>query len=391
MTNNLIIGLDDQDKYIEINSHHQHLLLIAPTGTGKGVGFVLPNLLSSQDSIIVHDIKLENYILTSGWRSSQGQKIYVFDPLNREGKTHCYNPLDFINKDPDLMIDDIQKIANLLLPENEFWHDHARNLFLSLVLYKAKSIGEIYRMLMSDLVKELEAGIKKHKIHATGIMLINSFLNKNQQEQSGIISTLATALSLWSNPLIDKATSKSDFNPADFRKEKSTLYVGLQPSDIQRLQPLMQFFYQHAAQSLISYTPDQKKEPHGVLFMLDEFPSLGNMEHFITSIPYFGGYRVRALMIIQNFGHLRMSYTDEEVNIILSNSTFKIAFTAYDYETADEVAKIAVDQISSDEIMHLSKDKQILCIDGDHALVTKKLRYFERKELKDRITDPVLF
>ena len=134
--------------------------------------------------------------------------------------------------------------------------------------------------------------------------------------------------------------------------------------------------------------PDLKKEPHGILLMLDEFPSLGNMEHFMT---YFRGYRVRAFMICQNFGHLKMAYSDEEVNMILANTTFKISFTAYDYETADEVAKITVDQISSDEVMHLSKDKQILCIDGEHALVTKKLRYFDRKDLKERVIDPVLF
>ena len=137
--------------------------------------------------------------------------------------------------------------------------------------------------------------------------------------------------------------------------------------------------------------PDQKKEPYGLLLMLDEFPSLGNMELFISSIPYFRGYRIRAFMIAQNFGHLKMVYSDEEVNIILANSTFKISFTAYDYETADEIAKISTDHISSDEVMHLPKDKQIICIDNEKVLITKKLRYFERKELKDKVINSVTF
>ena len=78
---------------------YQHCLLFAPTGSGKGVGFVIPNLLFWRDSVIVHDIKLENYELTSGWRQKNlKQKVYLWNPADPDGVSHCYNPMDWISK-----------------------------------------------------------------------------------------------------------------------------------------------------------------------------------------------------------------------------------------------------------------------------------------------------
>ena len=75
----------------------QHILLFAPTGSGKGVGFVIPNLLFWEQSVIVHDIKLENYELTSGWRKKHlKQKVFLWNPASPDGISHCYNPMDWI-------------------------------------------------------------------------------------------------------------------------------------------------------------------------------------------------------------------------------------------------------------------------------------------------------
>jgi type IV secretion system protein VirD4 len=187
---------------------------------------------------------------------------------------------------------------------------------------------------MGNLSKELTAALKL-KIHNVGLDLINNFLNKEKDVCACITSSLASHLELWGNPLIDYATSKSDFNPADFRSEKATLYVGLQPGDIKRLRPLMQFFYQHIAQILCSLV-DSKKDTHGVLFILDEFPTLGKMDIFIDSIPYFRGYKVRLLMIAQDLNGVKASYCEKGTNSLLSNSTFKVAFTANNIDTAQK-------------------------------------------------------
>ena len=382
----LIIGLDRQNNYYRVDGY-SHLLLLAPTGTGKGVSFIVPNLLSWTESVIIHDIKLENYQITSGWRASLGQQVYLFNPLEPNSKTHCYNPLDFISKNADQMFDDLEKMAFILLSDNQTCHkqDHsgARGLFIALALYlmahpnKPKTFGEIFRILSGDLWVELSEGIKKHKRHPNGITLINNFLNSHEKKRYKIIGSLQSHLELWSNPLIDKATAKSDFNPANFRKEKATLYVGLEPGDIIRLKPLMQFFYQHAMQSLCHYDPDSN---HGVLFLLDDFSSIGRMETLIKGVSYFRGYKLKLALIAQDLNDIKSSYCDKATHTIINNINLKIAFSTNSTETA-EFLKDKVD------LMNLPKDQQVILTDYQTPVIAKKLRYYDIKEFKDKMID----
>ncbi len=112
----------------------QHAIISAPTRSGKGVGIVIPNLLSWPDSVVVLDIKQENWDITSGFRSIHGQECYLFNPAASDYKTHRYNPLAYISQDPNFRIDDIQKIANMLFPDkpgtDTIWTATPRSLFL---------------------------------------------------------------------------------------------------------------------------------------------------------------------------------------------------------------------------------------------------------------------
>jgi type IV secretion system protein VirD4 len=406
----------------------QHALLFAPTGSGKGVGFVIPNLLFWEHSVVVHDIKLENHQLSSGWRASRGQQVYVWEPSNPDGVTHCYNPIDWVSSKPGQMVDDVQKIANLILPKQEFWENEARSLFLGVVLYliadenKVKSFGEVVRTMRSDdVVYNLAVALDTlgDLMHPVAYMNIAAFLQKADKERSGVISTMNSSLELWANPLIDSATASSDFNIMEFKKKKTTVYVGLTPDNIQRLQKLMQIFYQQATEFLSRKMPNVKEEPYGVMFLLDEFPTLGKMDQIKAGIAFLRAYRVRLFLIIQDTQQLKGAYEEAGMNSFLSNSTYRVTFAANNYETANLISQLCgnktVEQTSYNkplffdlnistrtqsvskvqralllpqEVIQLPRDEQIVLIESFPPIRSKKIFYFKDKFFTSRLLPP---
>ena len=117
----------------------QFVILAAPTRSGKGVGVVIPNLLEYGESLVVLDIKQENFDLTSGWRASQGQEIYLFNPFAEDRRTHRWNPLSYVSDDPAFRVSDLMSIAAMLYPDGaedqKFWVSQARNAFMAFTLY----------------------------------------------------------------------------------------------------------------------------------------------------------------------------------------------------------------------------------------------------------------
>lgn len=411
----MLMGEYKKGKYYIIKDY-QHVLLFAPTGSGKGVGFVIPNLLFWKESVLVHDIKLENYDNTSGYRSKVlKQKCYAWIPAASNAKSHCYNPLDWISRNAGQMVDDVQKIGNILIEKQEFWENEARALVNGIILYmisdneRQKSFGEVVRILRSDDTSYLLAtaldtlgGV----MHPVGYMNIAAFLQKADKEKSGVISTANSRLELWANPIVDKITSRSDFDIRTFKKVCTSVYAGLTPDNIQRLRPLMSMFYQQASQFLSSKIPG-KDEPYGVLFMMDEFPTLGKMEQFLSGIAYFRGYHVKLFLIVQDTQQLKGVYEDSGMNSFLSNSTYRITFAANNIETAKLISEIIGNKtvvsesmnrpkyldlnpasrsihmsktqralLLPQEVITLNRDNQIILIEASPPIMCKKIKYY---------------
>lgn len=419
----LLLGRTGRNQYL-VADDFQHVLLFAPTGSGKGVGFVIPNLLFWEQSIVCHDIKLENYELTSGWRSKIGQEIFVWNPADPDGHTHCYNPLDWISAKPGQMVDDVQKICNLVLPEQEFWQNEARSLLLGVVLYlcavpeKMCSFGEVVRTMRSDdVVYNLAVVLDTigKKIHPVSYMNIAAFLQKADKERSGVTSTLNSGLELWANPLIDTATATSDFDLQQLKKKKMSVFCGVTPDNLQRLEPLLKVFYQQATDFLTRKMPG-KDEPVGVMFLLDEFPSLGEMPQFQVGIAYFRGYRVKLFLIVQDTQQLKGIYEEAGMNSFLSNSYYRITFAANNVETANLISQLignkTVSQASKNkpmffdlnpasrtmnvsevqralllpqEVITLPRDEQIILIEATAPIKTKKIFYYADKFFTKRL------
>ncbi|MDA0781934.1 MAG: type IV secretory system conjugative DNA transfer family protein [Rickettsiales bacterium] len=425
----VLLGKDNKGNFL-VAGGFQHALLFAPTGSGKGVGFVIPNLLFWEDSCFIHDIKLENYELTSGWRKEKlKQNVYLWNPADSDGISHCYNPLQWISLKPGQMVDDVQKIANILLPDtSDFWESEARSLFTGIVLYlcavpeKVQSFGEVVRTLRSDdVVYNLAVVLDTigKDIHPVSYMNIASFLQKADKERSGVISTLNSKLELWANPLIDTATATSDFNISDFKRQPTTVYVGVTPDNLKRLQPLLQVFYQQATEFLARSIPTAE-DKYGVLFMMDEFPTLGKMDQFKAGIAYFRGYKLRLFLIVQDTEQLKDIYEDAGMNSFLSNSTYRITFAANNVETAELISKMVgnktVEQVSANkpkfldlnpgarslhvsetqralllpqEVVSLDRDLQILLIEASPPIKSKKIKYYKDSFFTKRLLPPI--
>lgn len=413
----LMLGRTGKNNYL-VADDFQHVLLFAPTGSGKGVGFVIPNLLFWEESLVCHDIKLENYELSSGWRNKHlKQNIYVWNPADPDGESHCYNPLDWVSPKPGQMVDDVQKICNLILPEQEFWQNEARSLLLGVILYliavpdKICSFGEVVRTMRSDdVVYNLAVVLDTigKKIHPVAYMNIAAFLQKADKERSGVSSTLNSGLELWANPLIDTTTATSDFDLQTMKKVKTTVFCGVTPDNLKRLEPLLKVFYQQATDFMTRKMPDKKKEPYGVLFIMDEFPSLGEMPQFETGIAYFRGYRVKLFLIVQDTQQLKGIYEEAGMNSFLSNSYYRITFAANNIETANLISQLVgnktTKQVSRNkpmffdmnpasrtmnvseaqralllpqEVITLPRDEQIILIESSPPIRTKKIFYFQ--------------
>lgn len=414
-----------KNKFLVVDGF-QHILLFAPTGSGKGVGFVIPNLLFWEQSVIVHDIKLENYEFTSGWRRKHlKQKVFLWNPASPDGISHCYNPMDWISTKPGQMVDDVQKICNFLLPEQEFWQNEARALLTGVMLYlvcpdtdKPATLGEVVRTLRNDdVVYNLAVVLDTlgKKIHPVAYMNIASYLQKPDKERGSVTSTANSSLELWANPLIDTTTATSDFNLHEFKLTPHTCYVGLTPDNITRLKPLMSMFYQQCAAFFTAHMP-RPNEKFGVLMLMDEFPTLGKMEQFQAGIAYFRGYKVRLFLIIQDTEQLKGIYEESGMNSFLSNSTYRITFAANNMETANLISQLlgnkTVQQMSynkpkyldlnpgsrslhvSDvqralllpqEVIQLPREDQIILIESQPPIRAKKIFYFKDRLFKSRL------
>lgn len=409
----------------------QHALLFAPTGSGKGVGFVLPNLLFWDDSVIVHDVKLENFEITSGYRTAKmHQKCYLWNPADQDGYTHCYNPMDFIARDYGKQVDDVMKITKFLLPKEEFWTNEGRALATGIMLAllacddRPISMGEVLRTLRSDDVSYNIAVLLDTRgefIHPTGYMNLAAYLQKPDKERGSVTSTAASSMDLWANPLVDAATMKSDFNIGKFRRIATSLFVGISPSNVMRLQPLLQIFYQQCAGIFTKKMPDKKTEKHRVMMLLDEFPTLGKMDEIKAGIAYYRGYWVKLFLITQDTEQLKSIYEASGMNSFLSNCTYRITYAANNVDTARYISdllgkKTMVSQnegsrpkyldlnpgsrtvstsksgrelLLPQEVIGLPKDEQIILIEANPPIRCKKIFYYKDKLFTSRLMKPI--
>lgn len=385
-------------------------LLFAPTATGKGVAHIIPELLSWDNSLIIHDIKGENFDLTSGYREKVlKQKIFLYNPL-ANSNTHSYNPLNKVFDNQTDIINEINQILKVLLPNNDVSTNEAKYLITSIILYlnitkeHKKTLGEIFRILQKeDLEYFLDTIVKnnKEKINTLAITYINGFLKKSENDKQIIKNIALNSLSLWSNPNIDKNTEKSDFNASNFTDEKSSLYLVVLPGDITQLKQLLIIIYTQLISSLTAIKIKDMNKQNGTLLILDEFPTLGKLDIITDVITYARGYKLKLLLVIQNIDQLTNVYGQDAVNTIVCNCPIKICFGTNNENTANLISNLLGKQIIVNEdnskvveplfipqeIMQLPKDEEIIII-NDLNIKANKIFYYKDFDFAERLMGP---
>jgi len=333
----------------------EHVLLYAPTRTGKGVGVVIPNLLSWPRSLVVLDIKRENWAASAGWRARCGQSTFLFDPLDPEGATARFNPLSHIDRtDPIATVDDLQKIATLLFPTPDradpFWAEAARTAFIGVAGYVAQTahlpltLGEVFRQLTDgDPRGRLMAAIADRRLVDAPLTracenALTDFCAASENTFQSVRQTLTSRMGLWVNPRVDWATSASDFDLADLACGHTSLYLAVSPDNLARVAPLYSLLLQQVVDQAARRLPRPGAAPH-LLIVLDEFARLGPAPAIAEGFAYLAGYGVRLLAVLQSPAQLRAQYGQDLAEDIVANCGCEVVFAPKDVKVAQALSE----------------------------------------------------
>jgi type IV secretion system protein VirD4 len=412
----------------------EHVLCFAPTRSGKGVGLVVPTLLTWPGSCIVHDIKGENWTLTSGFRSGHG-RVLLFDPTN--AKSAAYNPLLEVRRG-EWEVRDVQNVADVLVdPEGSLerrnhWEKTSHALLVGAILHVLyaepdKTLAGVASFL-SDPKRPIEVTLRAMMTtahlgeagpHPVIASAARELLNKSENERSGVLSTAMSFLGLYRDPVVAKVTHHCDWRIRDLVEgdRPTTLYLVVPPSDISRTKPLVRLILNQIGRRLTEDLQAKGKRRR-LLLMLDEFPALGRLDFFESALAFMAGYGLKSFLIAQSLNQIERAYGPN--NAILDNCHVRVSFATNDERTAKRVSdtlgtatemralknyaghrlspwlghlmvsrqETARPLLTPGEVMQLPPDDELVLVSGVPPIRARKARYFEDPRLTERVLAP---
>jgi type IV secretion system protein VirD4 len=409
----------------------EHVLCFAPTRSGKGVGLVVPTLLTWPASAIVHDIKGENWEITAGLRAGIG-RVLLFDPTSQNSAG--YNPLLEVRRGIS-EVRDVQNVADVLVdPEGSLerrnhWEKTSHSLLVGAILHVlyaepdktlagvANFLSDPRRPINTTLnVMMATAHLGSAGPHPIIASAARELLNKSDNERSGVLSTAMSFLGLYRDPVVAQVTSRCDWRIHDLvnGSRPATLYLVVPPSDISRTKPLVRLILNQIGRRL---TEDlhAKSRRHRLLLMLDEFPALGRLDFFESALAFMAGYGLKSVLIAQSLNQIEKAYGPN--NSILDNCHVRVCFATNDERTAKRVSdalgtatelramknyaghrlspwlghlmvsrqETARPLLTPGEIMQLPHDDELVLVSGSPPIRAKKVRYYEDRRLTERV------
>ncbi len=428
----VILGLYD-DCYLR-HDGPEHVLAVAPTRSGKGVGLVVPTLLTWTGSAVVHDIKGENWELTSGLRA-QFSRCLRFDPTDPASTR--FNPLLEVRKGAN-EVRDVQNIADILVdPEGarerrDHWEKTAHALLTGAILHvlyaeQDKTLERVANFLADpsrSILRTLKIMLTTNHIgtaeapmaHPVVASVARELLNKSENERSGVVSTAMSFLGLYRDPLIAANTLRSDWRIADLIEAERpvSLYLVVPPSDISRTKPLVRLILNQIGRRLTETLPETTASRRRLLLMLDEFPALGRLDFFESSLAFLAGYGVRAFLVAQSLNQIDRAYGTNHA--ILDNCHVRIAFAPNDERTAKRLSdalgtatelkrqtNLSGKRLSAwlpnttiseqetprplmtpGEVLQLPQDESLVLVSGVPPIRARKLKYYDDRNFLAR-------
>lgn len=421
--NGLLIGRDAKTGKILRYAGPSHLLTMAPTRTGKGVGTIIPNLLTADRSIVCIDPKGENAKIASRARERFGP-VHVLDPFGVTGiRSSAYNPLDILNPDGLDVAEDASILADALVVDEPgmtgeaHWNEEAKALISGLILRivaveptTRRHLGTLRELL--TLAPERFAAVLKEMqdMNEAGGLIAraaNRHLGKSDREAAGVLSAAQRHTHFLDSPRINRVLDESYFSFADLKRRNTTVFLVLPPD---RLSTYSRWLRLLVTQSLLDMARTPEKPHTPVLYLLDEFAALGYLAPVERAMGLMAGYGVQLWPILQDVHQLRSTY-GQKAGTFLSNAGVLQVFGVNDHESARLVSELlgqetvvfrtmahAVDSeqsgisysqhhtarplLTSDEIRTLPSHVPLLFLAGRRPIVAHKLTYYSDAEFQ---------
>ena len=421
----LLIGRDIRTGKLMRYDGPAHLLTLAPTRTGKGVGTVIPNLLLAERSVLVIDPKGENAKIAGDARKRFGA-VHILDPFGVTGlPASAYNPLGRLSAESLDLGEDAASLAEALVMDppgqqsDAHWNEEAKALLSGLIMF-AVAHEEADRKTLATVREYLTLPPEKFRTllelmqdsTAAGGLIAraaNRFLGKSDREAASVMSSAQRHTHFLDSPRIVAATARSDFEFSALRHDLTSIFLVLPPN---RLDAYSRWLRLLVAQALQDIARDAEAAQAGsqrlkqpALFLLDEFAALGRLEAVERAMGLMAGYGLQLWPILQDMSQLRDLY-GARANTFVANAGVLQTFGVNDFETAKwlsqsmgketigyqteshrpgEIASTtqhiaARDLMTPDEIMQIDPSVQLLRVQGKPVIIARKLRYFADKE-----------
>lgn len=351
----------------------RHVTLIAGSRAGKGVGIILPNLLSYKGSVVCIDPKGENASVTSAFRSEVlGQKVYVLDPFRASNVPQKFrlslNPLEFLDLNHPELVEDVEAIADaIVLPgsgKDVHWDESARSLIHGILLFILAQAGDDPANRNMALLRQyITIGLKNPE---TGSASFNHLLNEmynvrdvpfadaiasaaatladmGDNERGSVLSTARRNTKFLESLGIQECLKSGNLDLASLKQDLKgvTIYLVLPEWRIathSRWLRLMISTIMHALERVQrGFNPDTKKPVPAVLMVLEEMAALGRMQAIEKAAGYIAGFGVKLLSVLQDLSQLKNHY-EGTWETFLGNSGVVINYGSTDLTTTQYIS-----------------------------------------------------